>query len=143
MSGQNYMEFWEMCDHIDANIFTGDRFSDNEERARFEDMLVRWSRRLKDWEDVEAERRKEENIEMEEELIKSASQTEIERRISSAQMRAMQEIEYVRDLCVRSRELLNIGHRPYKIAAHSASADHAIVHWEALSEAKAVIEGGS
>lgn len=43
------------CEEIDAAMFSGDDFTDAEERKALRDYMERWGRGLKDWDEIAAE----------------------------------------------------------------------------------------
>jgi len=47
--------FLELCDSVDAGVFSGDSLMDAGTRKEFEDYLGRWTRELKKFEELAAE----------------------------------------------------------------------------------------
>ena len=41
----------EICDAVDAGVFTGDHLADKETREEFKRLLERWAREVKVWEE--------------------------------------------------------------------------------------------
>lgn len=40
------MMFNELCDRVDATVFSSDHLYDDEVRSKFRDMLARWTREI-------------------------------------------------------------------------------------------------
>lgn len=51
--------FEEECDRVDASVFSGDALFDYETREEFKRLLARWSRRIKEFEEMALEEKKE------------------------------------------------------------------------------------
>jgi hypothetical protein len=54
---RDYIE--QACEEIDAAMFSGDAFIEEEERNKLREYIGRWERKMKEWEEIEAEVKKD------------------------------------------------------------------------------------
>jgi hypothetical protein len=44
--------FLDLCDNIDASLFSGDILMDDDVRADFKGLLERWAKKTVEWDDI-------------------------------------------------------------------------------------------